>query len=147
MPKCTDTVVDMSLYDIYIIMSWMIPEYKMVYYNSTGIFGILPDWERIRTISDVEFDRKENLYYEVASYLGYPVKPEIGVDLNRGSRKVILDKMRLPFSSKNAPLVWDANFETEYILELFAKEILKHAKKRAYKIKTRSSKQIKKKYK
>jgi hypothetical protein len=140
-------VVLMSLREIYIIMSWMIPEYKIAYYNTTNSYNILPEWERIRTISDLEYDRKENLYYEIAIYLGDTVMPEVGVDFSRSSRKIVMDKMSQHFSSKIVPLVWDNSFETLFIYELFANEILKSAKCRSYKVKTHSKTKIKKKYK
>ena len=107
----------MSLEEQYIQMSWILLEYELIYFNKSSIIDIIhPDWLELRTINDDIYDKKLAVFEDLAKQIGANPNRPVGLNLDRPSVKLIIEKFKsAPLSINSIPLIWpDVSTETDY---------------------------------
>lgn len=87
----------------YAKMAWYLLECEIIYYSNASFPNSVSyhrSWEKIRSISDIEYDQKRQTLKNLANALGEKLPEHVSIQLKRPSVKMVLDKMQLEPSNE-----------------------------------------------
>lgn len=93
-------------------MCWLLLEYKAVYFEVQCGLKIHDSWKNFRTISDEEYDKREEEYKKLANILGVADSAlrDITIDLNFPSRRLVKDKLSNIAPSNTVENEWPSGY-------------------------------------